>query len=67
MHASHADALRAARQGRQHKTNEHTTNLISSLAYAIARYSCTHCLPPFLLAVAAAYYGFKGYLAEPPL
>ena len=37
MHASHADALRAARQGRQPKTNEHTTNLISSLAYANLR------------------------------
>lgn len=34
MHASHADALRAARQGRTPQTNEHTTNLISSLVRA---------------------------------
>ena len=65
MHASHADALRAARQGRQHKTNEHTTNLISSLAYA--RYSCTDCLPPFLPAVAAAYCDFKGSCRTAPV
>ena len=37
MHASHADALRAARHGRPPKTNEHTTNLISSLAYVKLR------------------------------